>query len=338
MKLNIITVTYGERFKFLKQVLDATVSDANVDKIILVDNASLNKKEIDQYIAQVNINQQKIVLVRHTDNLGSAGGFKSGILEARKHICDYVLLLDDDNVPEKGWGEAVDSLESIFREKMNNLVFSMDRGAQPEFFTTKEFYSTKDDLFKLSISNFNELANFVLRGRKSQDMESKNGKYIPIKRIDPCGYGGSLIPYKILKECNLPNEKLFVYFDDTLFFGEMILNQNINIYKIDYPKIKNVDISFEDENIYKTFYSVESSNLKVYYWIRNRLIIAIKYSEQSNFSIKIIGFIWILYIILLGITKSKSIKIFLSKTAIILKAYKAGICLDFSHFQNKYDK
>ncbi len=99
MKINVITVTYGDRFKFLKQVLDATVSDINVDKIILVDNGSLNKKEIDQYIDYTNINQQKIVLVRHTDNLGSAGGFKSGILEARKHVCDYVLFLDDDNVP-----------------------------------------------------------------------------------------------------------------------------------------------------------------------------------------------------------------------------------------------
>ncbi len=336
MKINVITVTYGDRFKFLKQVLDATVSDINVDKIILVDNGSLNKKEIDQYIDYTNINQQKIVLVRHTDNLGSAGGFKSGILEARKHVCDYVLFLDDDNVPEEGWSKVIDSLQYIFRENISKSVFSMDRGGQPEFFTTKEFYVAKNDLFKLSISNIKQLLNFVFRGRKSQDAESsKNRIYIPIKRTNPCGYGGSLVPYKILKECNLPNERLFVYFDDTLFFGEMMLNQEACIYKIDYPKIKNVDVSFESENIYKEFYSLKSNNIKIYYWIRNRIIIALRYSKQSSLSVKITGFIWILYIILLGIIKSKSINIFLKKTKIVIKAYKAGICLDFSTFLSK---
>ena len=239
-------------------------------------------------------------------------------------------------MPENGWSESIKSLKHIFREKMEKSVFSMDRGAQPEFFTTKEFYSHKDNLFKLSISSFNELVNFVLRGRKSQDKNIiKNSKYIPIKRTNPCGYGGSIIPYKLLKECNLPDEKLFVYFDDTLFFGEMILKQDVYIYKIDFPKVKSVDTSFEDENIYKTFYSIESSDLKIYHWIRNRLILAIKYSKQSNFSVIIIGFIWILYIIILGITKSKSIKVFLNKTALIFKSYKAGICLDFSSFSKK---
>jgi cellulose synthase/poly-beta-1,6-N-acetylglucosamine synthase-like glycosyltransferase len=125
MKFNIITVTYGERFKFLIQVLDATVSDINVDKIILVDNASSNKKEINEYIAKVNSNQQKIILVRHTENLGSAGGFKSGILEARKHNCDYVLLLDDDNVPEKGWGEKITGLAKFFINE--KVVISLNR-------------------------------------------------------------------------------------------------------------------------------------------------------------------------------------------------------------------
>ncbi len=335
MKFNVITVTYGERFKFLRQVLDATVSDANVDKIILVDNDSSNKKEIDEYIAKINSNQQKIILVRNKENLGSAGGYKAGILEVRKHICDYVLLLDDDNVPENGWSEAIVCLKSMFREKINKSVFSMDRGAHPEFFTTKEFYSNKSDLFKLVISNFNELFNFVLRGRKSQDKESiKNKRYIPIKRTNPCAYGGSIIPYKILKECNLPNEKLFVYFDDTQFFGEMMLNQDVCIYVIDYPKIISVDVSFENENIYRTFYLQKSNNLKIYYWIRNRIIIAMKYSPQWSLSVRIIGFIWVLYIIMLGITKSKTLKVFFNKTFVVLKAYKAGVCLNFSPFSN----
>ncbi|MFH1454926.1 MAG: glycosyltransferase, partial [bacterium] len=125
MKFNIITVTYGERFKFLKQVLGATVSDTNVDKIILVENASLNKKEIDEYISEANSKQQKIVLVRNNDNLGSAGGFKSGILEARKHICDYVLLLDDDNVPESGWSKKVTDLTNFFVNE--KVVISLNR-------------------------------------------------------------------------------------------------------------------------------------------------------------------------------------------------------------------
>src|ERR1035437_9283581 len=125
MKFNVITVTYVDRFKFLKQVLDATITDTNVDKVILVDNASLNKKEIDEYIVKANSSGQKIILIRHTENLGSAGGFKAGILEARKHACDYVLLLDDDNVPEKDWSEKIAGLTKLFTGE--KVVISLNR-------------------------------------------------------------------------------------------------------------------------------------------------------------------------------------------------------------------
>jgi len=129
MKFNIITVTYGERFKFLKQVLDSLIDSNSINKIIVIDNGSNEKEKIDLYIQKINKDKNKdlIKLVRHEKNLGSAGGFSSGISEARKYPCDYVMMLDDDNVIESGWEEKIKLNFNLIKSKDKKIILSLNR-------------------------------------------------------------------------------------------------------------------------------------------------------------------------------------------------------------------
>jgi GT2 family glycosyltransferase len=98
-KVCIVTVTYGNRFHILKQVLDRIVDDEYINKIFIIDNASdiESRKKLQEYPKK-----GKIFIKHLKKNIGSAGGFKKGLELAYKcNECEYIFLLDDDNLPEK---------------------------------------------------------------------------------------------------------------------------------------------------------------------------------------------------------------------------------------------
>jgi GT2 family glycosyltransferase len=100
-KVCVVTVTYGNRFYLLKQVIDAALSEG-IYKIIVVDNNSEleSKNKLMEYEKLLN---GKIKVLYLDDNYGSAGGFKKGLEEAYNDSeCEFIWLLDDDNYPVNG--------------------------------------------------------------------------------------------------------------------------------------------------------------------------------------------------------------------------------------------
>ena len=100
MTIFAVTVTYGNRFHLLRQVVDRALEEG-VAKVIVVDNNSVeeSKNRLQEYEERL---QGKIKVLYLDDNYGSAGGFKRGLQEAYKdNECEYIWLLDDDNVPQK---------------------------------------------------------------------------------------------------------------------------------------------------------------------------------------------------------------------------------------------
>ena len=77
-KVCAVTVTYGNRFHLLNQVIDAALSEG-VYKIIVVDNNSelVSRNKLMEYEKLLN---GKIKVLYLDDNYGSAGGFKSCLL------------------------------------------------------------------------------------------------------------------------------------------------------------------------------------------------------------------------------------------------------------------
>lgn len=94
-----VIVTYGNRFHLLKQVIDGCLRN-NVKKIIIVDNAS-EKASKDQLMKMLLELKDKLKVISLEENLGSAGGYKKGLEYAYScPECEFIWLLDDDNVPE----------------------------------------------------------------------------------------------------------------------------------------------------------------------------------------------------------------------------------------------
>jgi len=79
MHVTSVIVTYGDRFAFLKQVVECCF-ELGVDNVIIVDNGVSqpsrdNLMELSSWNTRINV-------VSLGKNTGSAGGFKAGIKKA----------------------------------------------------------------------------------------------------------------------------------------------------------------------------------------------------------------------------------------------------------------
>lgn len=182
---SILIVTYGDRFNYLKQVLDACALEHknNEDKIfeiIIVDNASNSSEKIKEYI---NLNSEvKFKHICLDSNIGSAGGFGIGLKHFLNTDSDYVLLLDDDNAPENNFLNAYINALKIFPEKdKENIVLSGRRIFTDTnlFYGNKPFYSPK---FLFGYNLFNPKVTLMLFKKHIKKKSSKLSlnKFSPI--------------------------------------------------------------------------------------------------------------------------------------------------------------
>jgi len=126
MRFNIfvVIVTYGNRFNLLKQVIDA-VLDEHVNRIIVVDNNSQTESRNNLKKYQEKYSNILKVFYQYK-NTGSAAGFKFGIKEAyNSKECDFILLLDDDNVVMKNCITNFINLYDIYSKIFNNKIALM---------------------------------------------------------------------------------------------------------------------------------------------------------------------------------------------------------------------
>jgi GT2 family glycosyltransferase len=274
MKINVVIVTYGKRFSLLKKTLDAVIFDKAVDKVILVDNASTNGAEIDAYIK--NDRENNIILIRNGENKGSAGGFKAGIIEARKNKSDYLLLLDDDNVMENGWSEYFIDALKFFPEK--DIVLKGNRGAN---LNPAEIISEKEKVFRLGFLGFKKIIKI---------QEKKNGVFQPIIYM-PNGaisYGGTLIPFKAINETDLPFEPFYLYNDDTEYLFRISKN-GYKTYQLSRPVVTDIDHTFSDGPSNLRSFDKNMSLIKLFFITRNQYALPIITGQQTKLSVLIRG-------------------------------------------------
>lgn len=90
-----VVVTYNPQAEALAVVLRACA--AQVDAVLVVDNASDNVADVERECASVESNN--VQLLKQQQNLGLGAAHNVGINQARQNSFDYVLLLDQDSVP-----------------------------------------------------------------------------------------------------------------------------------------------------------------------------------------------------------------------------------------------
>jgi GT2 family glycosyltransferase len=300
----VVTVTYGNRWAFLKQVIAQTLSFTQVAQIVVVNNASAynvaeNVKEF---------NSENIIVLNNTENLGSAGGYKQGINYAGKNsMADFIWLLDDDNVPETNalsnllisWDEieGANHKKALFclrEDRINHLKIA--QGQNPY-----RYYLVPDNFMGFHIFNIINNQYYKLRDRFAGQKQFK--KYVQLPYVP---YGGLLLHRSILTEIGLPNEAFYLYVDDSEYSYRITQNKG-TIWLVPSCKIIDVDQSQGLNYQNKLFHSrlLDQWNFRTYYAVRNRLYFYSRVTVKNKLVFGINKALYLMYLKTVSLLSSK---------------------------------
>ena len=266
-ELTVVTVTYGDRWHLLQQVL-REVRDQGVARVVLVDNAAtLPLAELAREFGNL------VHLVRLPHNSGSAPGFKAGLEQALKGGAQYILMLDDDNVPAPGalarlleaWsacaGRTTGPLAVLGNRTHQRLGGAGDLDAKkvrlrPGSFMSFHLLDIPSKLYKR------------LRARLAPPSQPEPHCLVPVQ---VCTYGGLLLHRSTLEAVGLPREDFVLYVDDyelsyriSARGGAIFLVPEAGIYDLDLQW--NAGARFS--NSFQAFLLGEG-DLRAYYTARN---------------------------------------------------------------------
>ena len=323
-KVSVLTVTYGKRWQFLSQVASAVLADSHLYKLVIVNNASENSKEINDY---ANLHKEKVEVINNDINTGSAGGFATGLERIRNFPCDYVLLLDDDNVPESGFVESfLNNIKEIGSGKSvvlgnRNLLKDGDKLFYSGETVDKEIPTTFFEVFSIK-----KIKNFLQLFSKKQDKKDKN-TFKPIVRVVSFAYGGAFLPIQAIKDAPLPDRRLFTYGDD-IEYSWGVRASGYDLYFCSTPIIKDIDLTFQDSHIFGMF-SPQTSDIKIFFRMRNSVIISLKHSKNS-FSVLLNVSVWFIGLCIAVFLKMGINKLIIKRLILVKRAMMFGIRQDFT--------
>lgn len=260
----------------LKQVADSLLKDPKVTTFVIVDNGCADADAMDAYALE---HKERIVILRQSKNIGYSGAISKGLEHARDTDCDYVLVLDDDSVPEDG---AIDMfLENLKLFPDNKVILAGNRVNVPgneKVFRRPTLTDTmpKGTLFEVfSIKKFVDFVRLILRIPMSA-----NSPFIPIVPLEAFVTGGSFLPIEAVREAPLPDGSLFIYGED-LEYSWRILRLGYAAYVCARPRIIDIDMTFPKEggHIFGLF-DPGFALYKVYYRTRNAVIISRRNTTQ----------------------------------------------------------
>ncbi|MCD0487544.1 glycosyltransferase [Pedobacter sp. MC2016-14] len=277
----VLIVTYSNRWQFLKQVLQRVTNLQNVTQVIVVDNAS------DYNVAEhcSSLQDNRIKVITHTENLGSAGGYKAGLEYFSKgNDADFVWLLDDDNLPDPAALKKLTdqwSVVNVPEDKKAFFSLRLDRKlhvmiAKGE--NANRFYSVSNtflgfNFFRTPVNQYYKLRDrFIKRG----DFKHKAAMpYVP--------YGGLFFHKKMIALIGYPNEAFFVYVDDSEYTYR-ITEKGGTIWLVPSSQINDIDKSYSlnyVKHFWRSMY-LDLWSFRTYYLVRNSIYFYSRLNISNN--------------------------------------------------------
>lgn len=297
-KVCVLTVTYANRWQFLEQVLKRVLSLHQVSQVVVVNNASAYS--VDEKVA--GLENSKVIVLNNADNIGSAGGYKQAIEYAcRQTDADMIWLLDDDNLPDENalagllakWNELeVDNnkkaLYCLREDRLPHVKIA--RGENPA-----RYYLVPDNFMGFSVFN-------ILRNQfyKRNDKFDKEVDYKDKVMMPYVPYGGLLMHRGMVELIGYPDERFFVYVDDSEYTYR-ITQSGGTIWLIPSCKVIDIDMSQGINYQPKAFHShlLDLWSFRTYYAIRNRMYFYVKVAVRSPFVFRLnkglyMGYLWLI--------------------------------------------
>ena len=258
VKVLAIVVTYN-RLNYLKRLLENLNSqDRKIDEILIINNNSTDGTI--EYLQNSKLN------FINQENLGSAGGWHTGINYALKKNYQYVWMMDDDGFPDKKSlkillenvtdKHACISSVVLKEDSINELVFPIPRlnlYQNPIIFSLFRKYKRLSSLKK----KFKDTYNFVHL------------------------FNGSLIRINSIKLIGNINTKYVLYGDEVDYFYRM-------------RKVGKVETCLSAYHYHPDVSKRIISSNSAYYYLRNSIIINYKYCDQATLR-SILNFFVLIY-------------------------------------------
>jgi GT2 family glycosyltransferase len=300
----VVTVTYGNRWFLLSEVLKSLVIKKYIKKIIVIDNNS--EKDIETLCSNLD---NRIEVIKFDSNLGSAKGFKVGLSEAYKSECDFIWMLDDDNRPQSNSLEILleeYKKQSTSRRKIpfsllslrtdrTEFLLSLKRGA------SKGIFPHQNSFLGIHIL---ELPKKIFRKILSRDYRRTRNNQKEIVSVPMAPYGGMFFSKELLAEIGLPNDSFYLYSDD-YEFSHRIPKKGGEILLVGKSKIDDIDKSwfiktnkpylvslFETEDDFRVFYGVRN---RIYFETKDLVTNNLIYSVNKIFTMTFLYLLSILY-------------------------------------------
>jgi GT2 family glycosyltransferase len=236
-KVIAVIVTYN-RQELLSECITALKCQSRpVDKILVINNGSNDNTE--QWLKK-----QKDIDFITQNNLGSGGGFNTGIQLAYERGFDWIWLMDDDGFPQQNALENL--LEGDFGELCLRNCAVINKEDKKSFVWKTGNYKTIDEVKESVIENFAHPFN------------------------------GTLLHKKIVEKVGLPKKELFIWGDETEYYERIISKYKIPFH----TKTNSIHYHPAAAYSYKNDWNF-SSNWKMYYYVRNRFhILKTKFSKN----------------------------------------------------------
>lgn len=303
-KVCVLTVTYANRWQFLEQVLKRALSFEAVTQVIVVNNASLYN--VSSHVA--GLGDSRVTVLNNEENVGSAGGYKQAIDHAMVQTdADLMWLLDDDNLPDEAalpclldnWDriDAPNDKKALYCLREDRLPHvKIARGENP-----RRYYLVPDNFMGFSL--FNVLKN---QWYKLNDIFKRPAAYLDKVTMPYVPYGGLLMHRLMVAAIGVPDERLFVYVDDSEYTYR-ITRHGGRIWLI--PACKIIDIDKSQGLTYqkKAFHShlLDQWGFRTYYAVRNRMYFYSRVAVKSPFMFKINKKLYLTYLLFLSLLSSK---------------------------------
>jgi len=187
-----VVVTH-DRAGLLMRCLDGLVAQTRrPDLVVVVDNASA-----DNTMAVLADREDLPLQVRHSDlNLGGAGGFHLGVLEAMQERADRVWLMDDDVVAAPGCLAALldadgPAVLSVREDRHGNLV-------------------------EKAAIEFDLRRPWVIRPKRStvESVYGRRDTMPPVVEVQNVSFEGFLVHREVIERVGLPDPSMFIFYDD----------------------------------------------------------------------------------------------------------------------------
>ena len=321
-KITVVTIMYGDRWSLLSQVVTAVMRDAHVEKLVIVDNGSAIPGQIQEGVKGYG---DRVIVLETGRNLGSAGGFARGIEYAQGTECDFVLLLDDDSVPEDDFANKFMDTLKLFPDQ--KVVLSANRHSvldNREHFYKPSLLSDEPRGTFFEVFSFKKMVHFLALLLIHKKTEPRRGPFIPIIPTEGFIYGGAFIPIEAVRKAPLPDASLFLYGDD-IEYSWNVKSLGYSSYLCIVPRLYDIDLTFgiNGSHIFGQF-DKQTAPFKVYYRLRNMVRLSRKHSHQGKLNLFLNIFIWVLGLFILGFVKNGPTRLYFERITLMAKAVYSG--------------